>query len=288
METFKKTEGNNFKKVIDLRTDQQAQEALEKTRKEHEEEIKLAEEFRRRRIVSQLNPDLKGDDDEQSYIEDRNRKKALNRYKDEPLIDFFKDQQPKIFRNRNDKSDIRRKRLDQTANWMKFTLMFLDADFITNITKLKRVSHRRVLLFLGNGEGIMGYGRGVGEDYRSAYANAIQKCKKNMIIINRDPMMTWPQNVRVKYNDYRLRIFSSKGGHYWGDPKMWMLLYLTGIYHCSFSIISRMRDPYSMMHAFFMAMTQNKKLKDIVETTGDKLYQYNIKMSSMSQHAGLV
>lgn len=46
-----------------------------------------------------------------------------------------------------------------------FTLMFLDSDSVTNVTSLNRVNHRRVLIFIGNGRGLISYGKGKGEDY---------------------------------------------------------------------------------------------------------------------------
>ncbi len=166
--------------------------------------------------------------------------------------------------------------------------MFLDADFMTNVTKLRRVSHRRVLLFISNCEGILGYGRGLGVDYESAYKDSLVQCKKNLIIMNKDDLFTWPSSIKVRFNDVRLTVHGTRGGSYWGCPNIWMMLYLTGIYHCSFSVVARKPSPYALVYAFFMCMIRNKTLQQHLEISGEKRYQYNIARSSRSQSGGMI
>ena len=268
-----------------MRTEELASEALAKTRKEMEEDQKIAEEFRRRKVVKELHRDLVSRD---QYIENpMERQDIRNRQmKTEAEIDFFNtdDTMSNLLARRTEKE---KKRIEEISAWSDFTLMFLDADFMTNVTKLKRVSHRRVLLYLGNGKGVIGYGKGIGEDYQSAYANALENAKKNMIIIHRDAFNTWPQYVRTRFNDVRLTIYPHRGGNYWGSPIMWMMIYLCGIYHCSFSIIARKPSPYALVYAFFVAVTMNKTQKEIVETSGDKLYLYNMAVPTLSQSSGI-
>ena len=45
----------------------------------------------------------------------------------------------------------------------------MSSDSVTNVTSLNRVNHRRVLLFIGNGQGLISYGKGKGEDYENAF-----------------------------------------------------------------------------------------------------------------------
>lgn len=54
---------------------------------------------------------------------------------------------------------------DEIFNPEEFTLIFIDSDSVTNVTSLNRVNHRRVLIFIGNGAGIVSYGKGKSEDY---------------------------------------------------------------------------------------------------------------------------
>ena len=43
--------------------------------------------------------------------------------------------------------------------------MFMDTDAVTQITALNRINRRRVLLFAGNHNGVITYGKGKGLDY---------------------------------------------------------------------------------------------------------------------------
>ena len=45
------------------------------------------------------------------------------------------------------------------------------------------MNHRRVLLFIGNGNGIISYGKGKGHDYEGAFDNAFKKLRANLICI---------------------------------------------------------------------------------------------------------
>ena len=54
---------------------------------------------------------------------------------------------------------------DEIFNPRDFTLIFLESDSVTNVTALNRVNQRRVLLFIGNCNGLISYGMGKGDDY---------------------------------------------------------------------------------------------------------------------------
>ena len=56
-------------------------------------------------------------------------------------------------------------------------MIFIDSDSVTNVTALNRVNARRVLLFIGNGNGIIGYGKGKGHDYEEAFEDAYKKLR---------------------------------------------------------------------------------------------------------------
>lgn len=68
----------------------------------------------------------------------------------------------------------------------QFTLIFIDSDSVTNVTSLNRVNHRRVLLFIGNGNGLISFGKGKGEDYEGAFEQAFKKLRQNLVCINMD------------------------------------------------------------------------------------------------------
>ena len=161
--------------------------------------------------------------------------------------------------------------------------MFLDSDFMTNIKPLHRVSHRRVFIFMANGNGVLGYGKGLGINYKDAFQNAIINAKKNLIIIDLDPANTCPNKKRVRFNDVRLRVNPRRVGDYWGSMFMWMMFQLTGFCHCSFTIIARKPSPYALVYAFFMASIQNSTTRKMSEVTGNKPYNFHVLKPTFSQ-----
>jgi hypothetical protein len=51
-----------------------------------------------------------------------------------------------------------------------------------------------------------------------------------------------------------------------------MLLH-SGFAHCRYVCKSRKRDPYSMVYAFFIAVTKNQTPNEIAQNEGKKLHQ---------------
>jgi hypothetical protein len=47
----------------------------------------------------------------------------------------------------------------------------------------------------------------------------------------------------------------------------------TGFFHCRFWVKSRKRDPYSMIYAYFAAVTKNRTLEEIAQISGSKMKQ---------------
>ena len=54
---------------------------------------------------------------------------------------------------------------DEIFDPSQFALIFIDSDSVTNVTSLNRTNARRVLIFVGNGKGIISYGKGKAEEY---------------------------------------------------------------------------------------------------------------------------
>lgn len=159
----------------------------------------------------------------------------------------------------------------EAFNPADFTMIFLDSDSVTNVTSLNRVNHRRVLLFIGNGNGMLSYGKGKGDDYESAFENAYKSLRKNLICIPLDQKMTVPQVLEGRHNDFRITIFPQKTPNYWGHPVIWKMLIHTGFFHCRFFIKSRKKDPYSLVYAFFNAVSQNRTQAEISQIRGEKI-----------------
>jgi len=80
------------------------------------------------------------------------------------------------FHNANEERFFEPKR-DEIFNPSDFTMIFLDSDSVTNVTSLNRVNHRRVLIFIGNGNGLISYGKGKASEYEQAFDNAFKKAR---------------------------------------------------------------------------------------------------------------
>eukprot|EP00349_Pseudokeronopsis_sp_Brazil_P000436 CAMPEP_0202964088 /NCGR_PEP_ID=MMETSP1396-20130829/8158_1 /ASSEMBLY_ACC=CAM_ASM_000872 /TAXON_ID= /ORGANISM="Pseudokeronopsis sp., Strain Brazil" /LENGTH=51 /DNA_ID=CAMNT_0049685907 /DNA_START=687 /DNA_END=842 /DNA_ORIENTATION=+ len=51
---------------------------------------------------------------------------------------------------------------------------------------MNRTNQRRVFLFTGNYNGVIGYAMGKGDDYEKAFDNAFKELKQNLICLNLD------------------------------------------------------------------------------------------------------
>jgi len=140
----------------------------------------------------------------------------------------------------------------------KFHMIFLDADMVCNMTRLNRVYERRCLLYIGNKDGLISYGIGRGALYEDAYIDAYKQLKKNLIAIHLDPKFSCAMDMKARFNDYRLEVRSSNRPSFWGHHTMCLMLRYAGLYHIRFIVKSRKKEPYSMIFAFFKALTKNK------------------------------
>ena len=152
-----------------------------------------------------------------------------------------------------------------------FTLIFLDTDSVCLVTKLNRINHRRILVFIGNSDGVIAYAKGKGLDYQSAFSNAYMKLKQNMIVVDIDHMLTNGATLQSKFNDYRLWINPSKQPNLWGSFQLKLMLIYTGMFHVSFHTVSRKRNIYALVYAYFMAVTINKRPTVVAELSGRKV-----------------
>jgi len=106
----------------------------------------------------------------------------------------------------------------------------MDACLICNMTRMGRVYHRRILLYSGNKQGLVSYGIGKGMDYIGAYENAYAELGKNLIAINLDDNNTCPLPIRVRFNDYRIKLEPKQFPNVWGSPIMILMLRYAVLY----------------------------------------------------------
>lgn len=76
-----------------------------------------------------------------------------------------------------------------------FTVVFMASDSVTNVTSLNRVNQRRVLIFIGNGNGLISYGKGKAGEYEGAFDNAFKKARQNMVCLHLEEIFTTPYSL---------------------------------------------------------------------------------------------
>jgi len=147
-------------------------------------EMVMLEEFRRRRKHKDYY-DLRSEEHRDEL--DRKAKKDFS-------IDLSKEHMTKY----NQKSTSGPERhfeptKDEIFNPSDFTLIFIDSDSVTNVTTLNRINSRRVLVFIGNGNGIISYGKGKGEDYEQAFDSAFKHMRTNLVCLSHDINFSSPK-----------------------------------------------------------------------------------------------
>ena len=73
-----------------------------------------------------------------------------------------------------------------------FMVIILARGVTTKVTTLQRIQTSRYLIFMGNANGVVGYGKGKGTDFEEALDNAIMHCKRNLIAVPLDLLNTLP------------------------------------------------------------------------------------------------
>jgi len=70
--------------------------------------------------------------------------------------DFTIDKQPKVLSDRNVGYKTKEMRMGLADDFM---IVMLDRGVTTQVTTLNRINHYRYIIFMGNGNGLIGYGK---------------------------------------------------------------------------------------------------------------------------------
>jgi small subunit ribosomal protein S5 len=138
----------------------------------------------------------------------------------------------------------------------EFYIILVDRDSNTLITRLNRINSFRQLVFMGNGNGVIGYGKGKGKDVTEALSNALIDAKKNLVPLKLDPLRNCPLELSARSYGFKLKITPRHGFNAYGHPHIAVMLQLAGITDCKFKCLYKSRNPYSMVYAFMEAITQ--------------------------------
>jgi ribosomal protein S5 len=110
---------------------------------------------------------------------------------------------------------------------------------------------------MGNGNGLISYGKSRDLTPEGSMTKAIIECKKNIIAIPLDETCTFPRPITSRFQDNLVYLRPNPGFNSWGHPVFSMMLALTGIKHVGFKLVHTGRNNYTMLHSLFKAVTQN-------------------------------
>lgn len=170
----------------------------------------------------------------------------------------------------------------------EFEMLFLDAGITTNITTQQRVNSRRILLYMGNCDGMISFGMGKGWDYSTAYEDAIRQLKKNVVAIPLDPFYPCVRYLESKFHCTTIRIFPSRSGRIKGKPLYMNMLLLAGLRNCQFQILGRNDDIYPLTNAIYQALLRTASPKLLAERMGKKIYELTSGRSMRVKDFGLL
>ncbi len=224
------------------------------------EEMEVIEEFRKRRMEHRALDFARNEDTVKARLKELDKPHTSKRTRQE--FDSFKFQAASEAPLRQGPFELRD----------HFVTLILDRDTTTQITTLNRIRHFRYLVFMGNCNGVVSYGRGQGNDFEKALSNSLHNCKKNLVALKYDPLHTFPQDVRARFQNYQCKFESRGGFNPWGHPLLSLMVTLSGCVDLRFDVRHRSKNMYGLVNAFFKVVSQNTTPQDLSELHGFKVY----------------
>ena len=77
---------------------------------------------------------------------------------------------------------------------------------------------------MGNGNGVVGYGKGKGKDVTEALNNSLIDAKKNLVPIKLDALTSCPLELKARSYGFKLEITPRKGFNAYGNPHIAVML----------------------------------------------------------------
>lgn len=156
--------------------------------------------------------------------------------------------------------------------WGEFKLQIMERKMTTNTTSLRRISKYKVLVWCGNLNGVVGYGKARSPNMRACVRKALENCKQNLVAINLDYYNTCPQSIYSKFGRYQIVLWSRKFNNAWGHPKYGAMMQIAGLRHCMFKFLFDEPNSYSLVYCLMKLFTQNTTPKLMAEQLGRRLY----------------
>ncbi len=153
-------------------------------------------------------------------------------------------------------------------------MLLLHRGVSTKVTTLNRLNYYRTLVFMGNGNGVIAYGKGRSDTPEASLQKAIDHCKMNLIAIPMDSRCTLPKPIAKRFQDYRLYLRPLPGFNSWGHPTMSTMLALTGFSHMGFKTVHTSKNVYDLCNVYFKSVTENTTPQELAEHEGFKVYRH--------------
>lgn len=153
-----------------------------------------------------------------------------------------------------------------------FQYIIMETKATSNTTRLRRVNSHKALVYGGNMNGIIGYGKGTADNPDDALLRAVVDLKSNLISINLDLINTFPRPIKAKFERYRMTLYPRSEFNSWGSFLVSHMIQLAGVHHCNFRVQNTHINNYSLVYCLMKLLTQNLTPKQLCEEYGYKLY----------------
>jgi len=136
---------------------------------------------------------------------------------------------------------------------------------------------------MGNGTGLISYGKGYGAEGDIAMKRALINLRRNIVAIPIDLYCTVTTRMYANLNGTKLEIYPRNSFNSVGHPMIGHFLYMTGLRHLGFTLNYRNINNWNLVLLYFKCVTQNITPKMMAEQTGRKVYHMNLgkKVSDM-------
>jgi small subunit ribosomal protein S5 len=154
----------------------------------------------------------------------------------------------------------------------EFCIMVLETKMVSNVVSLGRVFGFTSLVYVGNFNGVVSYGRGRGIDSETSLQKAIANAKENLIGIDLDLYNTNPNYMRESFNNVHIHLYPRKETNSWGSFTFLTMLYMAGMNNFMFRLVQDSSKPLNLVYCFFKLLTRNSTPKLLAELNGQKIY----------------
>ncbi len=103
------------------------------------------------------------------------------------------------------------------------------------------------MVFAGNSDGVIGYGKGQGLDFENALINAMKDLKKNLVALDLGEENTFPIELKNKFSRVHFKMEPMSNFNCWGNPLIATMIQLCGIEHVRFNNYFRTPNRYGLV-----------------------------------------